>query len=200
MEMPRYVSHKKVWALEIDAIGPQGIKGGSATLVFRDKGYAPIEVPGEMFSRYSPVAGDFYVVYANDYKSFSPRKEFLEGYKSEKKASDIKTEHIAAACHQANKALCDAFGDTSQVDWKDAPQWQRDSAITGVKFCMNNPTAPPSANHDSWMKEKVASGWVHGAVKDAGAKTHPCIVPYDQLPPDQKAKDYVFKAMVAALA
>jgi hypothetical protein len=79
-EMPRYKSHKQIWALEIDAIGPQETKDGPARLAFRDEGYAAIEVPGEMFSRYSPIAGDFYVVYADGYKSFSPRKAFLEGY------------------------------------------------------------------------------------------------------------------------
>lgn len=113
-------------------------------------------------------------------------------------ASDI--ERIAATCHQANKALCAAFGDLSQVDWNEAPQWQRDSAIAGVKFCTENPTAPPSANHDSWLEEKRRTGWRYGLVKDADAKTHPCFVPYDELPPDQKAKDYVFKAIVGALA
>lgn len=106
---------------------------------------------------------------------------------------------VAITCHQANKALCEAFGDTSQVDWRDAPQWQRDSAIAGVKFCMENPNAPPSANHDSWLEEKRRTGWCYGLVKDADVKTHPCFVPYDELPPDQKAKDYVFKAIVGAM-
>lgn len=107
---------------------------------------------------------------------------------------------IAKVCHEANKALCEAFGDTSQPHWKDAPEWQQTSAEAGVRFCFDHPDAPPSANHDSWMAQKIADGWVYGAVKNPEAKTHPCIVPYDQLPPDQKAKDYVFKAIVAALA
>lgn len=109
-------------------------------------------------------------------------------------------ELIAKTCHEANRALCLAFGDHSQLAWEHAPEWQRESAVSGVKFCIANPDAPPSANHDSWMAEKIAAGWICGAVKDADAKTHPCIVPYDQLPPDQKAKDYVFKAIVGALA
>lgn len=109
-------------------------------------------------------------------------------------------EKIAQTCHEANRALCEAFGDNSQVGWKDAPQWQRDSAVAGVVFCLANPNAPPSANHDNWLEEKLRAGWTYGPVKDQEAKTHPCFVPYSALPDDQKAKDYVFKAIVGALA
>lgn len=85
--MPRYVSHKRVWALEIDSIGPRDAllerNGFTRRLNFRDAGYATIDVPEEMFARYIPAPGDFYVVYADGYKSFSPRKAFLEGYTRE---------------------------------------------------------------------------------------------------------------------
>src|SRR5882762_11783264 len=123
----------------------------------------------------------------------------MPGFQTERGQAMI-DELIAKTCHEANRALCAAFGDHSQLAWADAPEWQRESAVNGVKFCIANPDAPPSANHDSWMAEKVAAGWILGAVKDADAKTHPCIVPYEELPPDQKAKDYVFKAIVGAFA
>lgn len=107
---------------------------------------------------------------------------------------------IAAVCHGANKALCETQGDASQPDWANAPQWQRDSAIVGVKFNLENPDAPPSASHDSWLAQKRAEGWKWGSVKDPAKKEHPCYVQYDELPPEQQAKDHVFKAVVAALA
>ena len=66
-------------------------------------------------------------------------------------------------------------------------------------FAMQNSDASPSAQHEAWMRDKVADGWVYGPVKDADAKTHPCMVPYDQLPPEQRVKDHVFKAIVNAL-
>ena len=82
--MPRYVSHKHVWALEIETVEIPKVGDSFAAnhrkLGFRDPDYAPIEVPAEMFSRYVPMPGDFYVVYEDGYKSFSPRKAFLEGY------------------------------------------------------------------------------------------------------------------------
>jgi hypothetical protein len=79
-ELPKYVSHKTVHALEIKVIsGDLTVGSIRRTLSFAEAGYAPIEVPIEMFARYHPVPGDFYVVYADGYKSFSPRKAFLEG-------------------------------------------------------------------------------------------------------------------------
>lgn len=107
---------------------------------------------------------------------------------------------VAKVCHEANRAYCEMLGDTSQASWDAAPQWQRDSAIKVVKFCIANPDAPPSANHEAWLEEKRCTGWCYGPVKDAEAKTHPCFVPYHELPIEQQRKDALFKAIVAALA
>jgi hypothetical protein len=107
-------------------------------------------------------------------------------------------EKIARVCHQANKALCETLGDESQKDWSDAEEWQRDSAIKGVLFALRNPNAPASAQHDAWLADKFKDGWKYGPVKDASKKTHPCCVAYDALPPEQRLKDYLFKAVVSA--
>jgi len=106
---------------------------------------------------------------------------------------------IAAVCHQANKAYCEMYGDNSQKDWNDAEDWQRESAIKGVEYRLENPDAPESAQHDAWMADKLANGWVYGEVKDPEAKTHPCLVPFDQLPEFQQKKDKLFQAIVDAL-
>lgn len=110
----------------------------------------------------------------------------------------MKPFQIAIICHQANKAVCEANGDHTQKDWDDAEQWQRDSAIVGVNYALANPNGSASGQHDAWMADKIANGWVYGEVKDANLKTHPCIVPYDDLPVDQRTKDYVFRAIVEA--
>ena len=111
----------------------------------------------------------------------------------------MQTEQIAKVCHEVNRAYCKALGDESQLPWVDAPQWQRDSAIMGVEFIRANPEAKPSASHESWLKQKEADGWKYGPVKDAEKKEHPCYVPYDELPVEQKAKDYIFGAIVRAM-
>lgn len=106
---------------------------------------------------------------------------------------------IARVCHEANRALCESFGDHSQRPWDEAEAWQRDSAVKGVEFRLTHPDASESAQHDAWMKDKLEQGWKHGPVKDPVAKEHPCLVPFDQLPPEQRAKDAIFCAIVDAL-
>lgn len=108
--------------------------------------------------------------------------------------------HVAQICHEANRAYCRTIGDFSQVEWDTAPDWQRQSAVTGVSFTLDNPTAPSSANHDSWLAEKERDGWKYGPIKDADKKEHPCFVPYDDLPAEQQAKDYLFRSIVLGLA
>jgi len=107
---------------------------------------------------------------------------------------------IAKVCHDANKSYCETLGDTSQPLWDFAPEWQRDSAYNGVKFRLENPGVTPEQMHHNWAKEKLADGWVYGRVKDPKAKTHPCLVDYASLPPEQQVKDALFSAIVGALS
>lgn len=102
----------------------------------------------------------------------------------------------AEACHRANKRFCEHLGDRSQPSWDNAPDWQRQSAINGVIYHLTHPDAKPSDSHESWLKEKTEQGWVYGHIKDPEAKTHPCCVPYDQLPAAQRFKDELFIAVL----
>lgn len=111
---------------------------------------------------------------------------------------DAKIEACAQAAHEANRAYCQATGDQSQPIWADAPDWQKTSARVGVQGVLNGNT--PEQSHESWMRQKHADGWGYGTVKDAVAKTHPAFVPYSELPPEQKAKDDVYVAVVKAMA
>lgn len=106
---------------------------------------------------------------------------------------------IARVCHQVNRAYCESQGDHSQPAWEDAPDWQRESAIKGVLHALGNPNAKPADSHESWLAEKQRDGWTYGPVKDPAARTHPCFVPYGELPAAQKSKDFIFLAIVRAM-
>lgn len=111
--------------------------------------------------------------------------------------SKKKITQIAQMCHEVNRAWCEINGDDSQVPWAKAPKWQKDSAIEGVKAALDGAT--PKQLHDSWVAYKKGAGWVYGEKKDEKAKTHPQLVPYQTLEPEQKTKDLLFHGTVQAL-
>lgn len=116
-EMPRYKSHKTVWALQIGE-GLTVHSDGSVTLPIVDPGYAPVTVERGVVARYMPMPGDYYVQYADGYKSISPRKAFLEGYKPEETpvgAPKLSPEHIEAQ-------IVSVVSGRASVLFKDVPQ------------------------------------------------------------------------------
>lgn len=103
---------------------------------------------------------------------------------------------VAELCHEVNRAYCVAIGDDSQLSWSEAPDWQKESVKKGVIARFLSPMTPEQS-HESWMKEKIDTGWSYGPIKNRETKQHPCMLPYDQLPAEQRVKDYLFAAVVA---
>lgn len=112
--------------------------------------------------------------------------------------TDKQIEFCARAAHETNRLWCLANGDTSQEHWESAPEWQRESAVRGVQVALAGAT--PEQQHDAWSADKRADGWVYGEVKDPTLKTHPCLVPYDDLPLQQRIKDDLYLAAVTEMA
>jgi hypothetical protein len=106
-------------------------------------------------------------------------------------------EAAARAAHEANRAYCLALGGTSQVSWEAAPECQRVSAIKAAEEVWNGNT--PEQSHESWLAEKIATGWKYGPVKSSERKEHPCMVPYRDLPPSQRMKDHIFVRVTRAV-
>lgn len=106
---------------------------------------------------------------------------------------------IAKVAHAINAAYCLSLGDASVPAWADATEQHQQSLLAGVEMHLANPDATPEQSHESWLAAKLADGWTYGEVKDEAAKTHPCCLPYEELPATQKSKDYLFRAVVHAL-
>jgi len=43
--------------------------------------------------------------------------------------------------------------------------------------------------HDVWATGRIKEGWIYGDVRDDIKKTHPCLVPYEDLPESEKEYD-----------
>lgn len=105
----------------------------------------------------------------------------------------------AVAGHEANRILCLSLGDTSVPDWRSAPSSQQASIISGVKVISESPWTTPAQQHAGWLSFKEKDGWKYGPAKDTEKKEHPCFVPYEQLPENQKLKDHLFGLVVRAV-
>lgn len=105
---------------------------------------------------------------------------------------------IAEVCHEANRVLQAHLGEVVNFPWAQTSESVRESERIGVAAAIGGAT--PEQLHESWCETKRAEGWVHGPVKDFAAKTHPQLVPYSELSPQQQAKDALFQAIVRALA
>jgi RyR domain len=115
-----------------------------------------------------------------------------EGTKSKQQSS---VEVIARACYEANAVYAESIGEET-LPW----QVVKDSVVNGVETLIADPSLTPAEMHDNWAKFKVEDGWTYGEEKDTEKKTHPQLVPYEDLPEEQRVKDYLFQGIVRALA
>jgi ryanodine receptor 2 len=54
--------------------------------------------------------------------------------------------------------------------------------------------------HDVWAAQRIADGWRFGRTRDDISKSHPCLVPYDELPESEKTYDRVMVEQVIKAA
>ena len=107
---------------------------------------------------------------------------------------------IARVIHAAIRTWSTAHGQPDMPDWDMAPQWMKESTFASIKFVLENPDADAGAQHVQWMEQRRAQGWTYGPVRDEALKTHPMLVPFDQLPVMEQKKDDLVSAIVRALA
>lgn len=113
----------------------------------------------------------------------------------------VRIEAIAEACHEVNRVIQKeqrASGISVAPPWYLVSAEMKSSVMEGVVGILAGKT--PAESHEAWCEFKREHGWTYGEVKDENARTHPCLVPYKDLPPDQKLKDQVFQAVVMGLA
>lgn len=120
----------------------------------------------------------------------------LMGYalREQIETAPIKTAELAHELNRAIRLFVDPEDNTP--NWANAPQDQIDSTLDGIKFVTENPDATPEQQHEQWSKFKTESGWVYGPVKDEVKKTHPCLVPYNELDAFDRIKDTIYGTAV----
>lgn len=104
-------------------------------------------------------------------------------------------ELIARVAYAVNRAYVGFVHAEEMPTWAAASAAVRTGYLLGANAkLVGNIT--PQEQHEMWVKSKYEAGWTYGPVKDDLAMTHPAMVEYDDLPPEQKVKDFLFQSVV----
>jgi hypothetical protein len=104
----------------------------------------------------------------------------------------------AQAGHELNRVFSIALGDKTHPTWDLAPEWHKQSNRTQALYALRG--ASEREAHELWRADKVAAGWTYGERRDPEKKQHPALLPYGDLPPEQQAKNLLFRSAVMALS
>jgi len=97
---------------------------------------------------------------------------------------------------QANRAQVNSFGEKLHKIGCELSDVRSDSAT----FADEEIEELARLEHQRWSREREADGWVYGAERDNGRRTHPDLVSYDQLSEAAKDKDRRAVVRIPALA
>lgn len=82
------------------------------------------------------------------------------------------------------------------VPWAQREQPFKDQFLHVIeRQCGEQRSRSPEELHGSWMQAYFGMGWVYGEKHDPAKKTHPDLVPYEQLEKREQDKDAVFVAL-----
>jgi hypothetical protein len=62
-------------------------------------------------------------------------------------------------------------------------------------MCGPDRKSSPEELHDDWVRAYEAMGWTYGVERDPERRTHPDMVPFEQLEARERDKDAVFVAL-----
>jgi len=107
-------------------------------------------------------------------------------------------ENIAKAIYEATRL--EAIWSKRSIipeEWGKRDEKFRKQMTDTVNWYLSMDELPtPEQAHNSWMESYFKMGWKYGKERDVVKKTHPDLVPFDELPRDERDKDAIFLALV----
>lgn len=105
-------------------------------------------------------------------------------------------EAFCIAAHESLVAYTTGTGGTSPRPWLEKTPEEKFYVALIVADIAYERSVTPADIHDRWMNTMLQEGWTYGLYKDEMSKTHPCLRPFDQLPPIEQKKDEIFLSTI----
>ena len=81
--------------------------------------------------------------------------------------------------------------------WKQRDDKFKKQFVNIIEMYLEKDKLPtPEKAHDSWVVAYEKMGWKYGEKRDVDKKTHPDMLPFNELPKDEKDKDSIFLTFV----
>ena len=103
---------------------------------------------------------------------------------------------LAESCYEATKVISEQILSEEKKEWKLVDSDDKAKLLNAVNRAIEKRITDPSVSHGEWITDMIKDGWQYGEKYDEVKKTHPCMIPYDQLPVGQQTKDYIFLAIL----
>lgn len=108
------------------------------------------------------------------------------------RARALTIERIARVVYGVNQTYNKILGKESR-DWAESKQ----GFMLGTAVAINGTSE--QMLHEAWLGFMKDAGWKHGDKKDSGAKTHPNMVPFEELSAEERSKNLLTRVIVENL-
>jgi hypothetical protein len=109
-------------------------------------------------------------------------------------------EQIARVAYAAEAERSLQVAARASASFDALPDAERAAYIAHVQFILDNEHAGPAKEYRMLCARKEADGWEYGPTLDEAAKTDPTIVPFEQLPAENRKAAHLMYAIVRVIA
>lgn len=113
----------------------------------------------------------------------------------------MKNVYIAIVAVSVIGSFRTSIGDESAISEFDLlTQPQKENLLEGIDMLVADSDAGPDARHAALVAKLAEDGWVYGDALDEASKTHPLLLPFEELPEAERVKEYLLHAVVRSMS
>src|SRR5262245_55015424 len=106
---------------------------------------------------------------------------------------------IAAVAAAANVEYRHQLGQSAGLSFDKLSPMAQDGICNSIRRIADGELTTPQQSHDAWRETRRLEGWIYGETENREIKTHPDMVHFASLPPQEQYKTLLFINIVKSL-